>query len=223
VVPRTQLDQFVPVYQFREYHSTRIPAQPVEIFDAIKSVTADDIFLFRGLTWIRRFGRRGPASILNPPANQPLLDVATNTSFVLLANQLNHEIVVGTVVIAPRRWRLSERPTPQEFKSLRAPGFALAAMNFLIQRESAAVHVLSTETRIFATNASADCGSQPTGSRYIPEALCFAVCGSAPLRSARKAKPLPVQVVNPPREWIVDSSGKTACALALNYPLSTIV
>ena len=155
MVPRTQLDQFVPVYQFREYHSTRIPAQPEEIFDAIKSVTADDIFLFRGLTWIRRLGRRGPASILNPPAHQPILDVATNTSFVLLANQPNREIVVGTVVIAPHRWRLSERPTPQEFKSLRAPGFALAAMNFLIERESAAEHVLSTETRIFATSASA--------------------------------------------------------------------
>jgi hypothetical protein len=155
MVPRTQLDQFVPVYQFREYHSTSIRAQAEEIFDAIKSVTADDIFLFRGLTWIRRLGRRGPASILNPPANQPILDVATKTSFVLLANQPNREIVVGIVVIAPRRWRLRQRPTPQEFKSLRAPGFALAAMNFLIERESAAEHVLSTETRIFATSASA--------------------------------------------------------------------
>ena len=214
MVPRTQLDQFVPVYQFREYHSTSIRAQAEEIFDAIKSVTADDIFLFRGLTWIRRLGRRGPASILNPPANQPILDVATKTSFVLLANQPNREIVVGIVVIAPRRWRLRQRPTPQEFKSLRAPGFALAAMNFLIERESAAEHVLSTRRGSLPPARAHDCDSQPTGPRYIPEALCFAVCGSAPLQSVRSEKPLPLQVVNLPREWIVDGTGKTACALA---------
>jgi hypothetical protein len=39
-------------------------------------VTADEIALFRTLTWLRRFGRPGPESMLNPPPHVPVLDVA---------------------------------------------------------------------------------------------------------------------------------------------------
>ncbi len=131
--PRTQLDQFAPVYQFNEFHAIRMRVPREQAYRAIKSVTADEILLFRTLTWIRRFGRPGSESILNAPERQPLLDVATKTSFLVLAEEPNQEIVVGTIVVAPRGWRPSTRPTPEDFKALRGPGFALAAMNFFIE------------------------------------------------------------------------------------------
>src|SRR5258708_31899276 len=90
--PHTQLDQFMPVYQFSEFHSIRVNATKEQAYRAIKLVTADEIRFFRTLVWIRRSGRGGPESIMNPPPGQPLLDVAARTSFILLAQEPNHEI-----------------------------------------------------------------------------------------------------------------------------------
>ena len=55
--PRTQLDQFAPVYQFSEFHSIRIAAPKEQVYRALKLVTADEIALFRTLTWL---GHPGP-------------------------------------------------------------------------------------------------------------------------------------------------------------------
>jgi hypothetical protein len=153
--PNTQLNQFVPVYQVHEIHSIRIAAPKEKAYAAIKSVTADEIFLFRTLTWIRRLGRPGPESILNAPGHEPILDVAARTSFLLLAEVPNHEIVVGTAVVVPHGWRPSQRPTPEGFKAVHEPGFALAAMNFLVEDAGPDACTVTTETRIYATDSSA--------------------------------------------------------------------
>lgn len=153
--PRTQLDGFVPVYQFSEFHSIRVAAPKEKVYGAIKSVTADEISFFRTLTWIRRLGRPGPESILNAPEHQPILEVATRTSFLLLAEEPNREIVLGTVVVAPRGWRRIQCPTSEDFKALHEPGFALAAMNFLVEDAGPGGSIVTTETRIYATDALA--------------------------------------------------------------------
>jgi hypothetical protein len=154
-VARTPLDQFVPVYQFSEFHSIRVAAPKEQVYRAIKSVTAEEILFFRTLVWIRRFGRPGPESILNPPPHVPLLDVAERTSFLVLAEEPNHEIVLGTLVVAPRGWRPSGKATPERFKALQQHGFALAAMNFHIEDAGPGACIITTETRIYATDASA--------------------------------------------------------------------
>lgn len=153
--PRTQLDQFVPVYQFSEFHSIRVAAPKEKVYAAIKSVSADEIFLFRTFTWMRRCGRSGRNDILNAPEHEPILDVATRTSFLLLAEEPNHEIVLGMAVLVPRGWRPKGSPAPEGFKTLREPGFAVAAINFLVEDVGPGATVVTTETRIYATDASA--------------------------------------------------------------------
>lgn len=154
---RTQLDHFAPIYQFNEFHSIRIATDKEHVYRAIKSVSADEITLFRTLVWIRRFGRAGPENILNPPKKAPLLDVATRTSFILLADIPNEELVIGTLVGAPPGWRPkgNSRPTPEDFKAFHEPGFTLAAMNFRIQEDGPGACIVTTETRVYATDASA--------------------------------------------------------------------
>ncbi len=152
--PESQLDYFTPAYQFHEVHSTRIRASRARTYLAIRSVRADEIRLFRTLTWIRRFGRPGPESILNAPEKMPLLDVATKTTFLLLAERPEREIVIGTLVAAPRGWRPRARSTPDDFRALRDPGFALAAMNFFIADSGPGTCTVTTETRVYATDAS---------------------------------------------------------------------
>src|SRR5262249_38945130 len=101
IEPRMHLDEFMPVDQFNEFHSVRVKASREQVYRAIKSVTADEITFFRTLVWMRRMGRSGPESILNPPAGEPILDVATRTSFIVLAEEPDREIVLGTLVAAP--------------------------------------------------------------------------------------------------------------------------
>src|SRR5229473_7980591 len=115
--PRTQLDQFAPVYQFSEFHSIRIAAPKEQVYRALKLVTAEEIVFFRTLTWLRRFGRPGPESILNPPPHVPLLDVATKTSFLVLTDEPDSEIVLGPLVAGPRGWRRRGKPTRDGFKA----------------------------------------------------------------------------------------------------------
>jgi hypothetical protein len=117
-------------------------------------VTADEIAFFRGLTWVRRFGRSGPESILNAPGRLPILEMATRTSFLLLAEEPGREVVVGTVVLAPPGARLDGKPTPELFRALGAPGFAKATMNFFLEDAPQDGCLLTTETRIHATDAS---------------------------------------------------------------------
>lgn len=151
----TQLDQFMPVYQFHEFHTIRVHASREKVFQALKEVRAGEIFLFITLTTIRRFGRPGPESILNAPESLPILDVATRTTFLFLAEDRDRELVLGTVVVAPAGWRRSMLATPETFRALHDPGFALATMNFRLEDAGAGVTLLTTETRVYATDASA--------------------------------------------------------------------
>jgi len=130
----THLDAAMPAWQFNEVHAIHVNAPPQKVFDAIRPVTAGEIRFFRTLIYIRRFGRPLPPGILNAPENEPLLDLATRTSFRYLANDPPKELVVATIVIRPRA--------------------AIATMNFAVRPDGDG-SLLSTETRIFANTDSA--------------------------------------------------------------------
>ena len=128
----TRLDEFAPAWQFHEVHTMRVDAPPARVYDAIKQVRADEILLFRTLTWIRRGGRPLPESILDAGDRKPLLEVATSSGFYYLADEPPREVVVQTVIA---------RPT-------------LATMNFLVTPDGAG-SIVRTETRVFAKTPAA--------------------------------------------------------------------
>ena len=150
---KTRLDEFVPVWQFREFHTTDVAAPPARVFEALKHVRADEIFLFQTLTWLRRGGRQLPQSILNAGDRESLIDVATANGFVRLADEAPRELVIGTVVIAPPGAKAA--PGPALFQTPLPPGFAVAAMNFFVAPDRVGGSVLSTETRVFASSVAA--------------------------------------------------------------------
>jgi hypothetical protein len=149
---QTRLDEFAPVWQFSEFHTIRIAAPPSRVYEAIKRVRADEILLFRTLTWIRRGGRPLPPSILNAAGRESLLDLATRTSFVWLADEAPREMVVGTVIVAPPGTRGTL--TPQVFQRTLPPGFILATMNFVVMPDANSGSIVSTETRVFANSSA---------------------------------------------------------------------
>ncbi len=153
-IARTKLDEFAPVYQFSESHSIQIHASRERVYTAIRQVPAGEIKLLRTLTWIRRLGRASPPGILNAPQNEPILDLALRSGFLLLADEPDREIVVGAPVRAPQGWRPNHKPSPEDFKALKAPGFALASMNFMIEETGPEQCLVTTDTRVFATDTS---------------------------------------------------------------------
>jgi len=146
----TRLDEFAPAWQFHEVHTLRVNAPPARVFDAIKRVRADEILLFRTLTWIRRGGRPVPASIVNPGSQEPIITVATKGGFVILAEDAPRELVLGAIVAAPSGPRA--RLTAAAFREPFPPGYALATMNFLVTPDGTGASTVSTETRVFANS-----------------------------------------------------------------------
>ena len=151
VAPTTKLDAVLPVYHFREVHSRTVSASPARVLEAIKTLSADEIRLFRVFTAIRRFGRSGPESILNPPERQPILDVATRTGFINLG-EADNEVVIGTVVAAPPGFRPGATPDARWFQELSQPGIAKAAMNFVVADAGSGRTRITTETRVYGTD-----------------------------------------------------------------------
>ncbi len=129
----SHLDRLMPQFQFSERHTIHVDAPPERVYAAVRAVTAGDIRFFRTLTSIRRLGRPLPPGILHAPENEPILDLATRTSFRWLANDPPHELVVGTRVA---------RDTD-------------AAMNFVIAPDGRGGSNVSTETRVYAATDAA--------------------------------------------------------------------
>ncbi|HEX2340063.1 MAG TPA: hypothetical protein VHI98_06240 [Vicinamibacterales bacterium] len=155
----TLLDQWLPEWQFGEYHERRVQATPQQVAAAIRRVTASDIFLFRTLTFIRNPRRQSQSEhILNPPDERPIIDVALAGGFVLLGEEVDRELLLGTVVIAPpdvrRAATRGDVPAldPGIFRTLDRPGFARAAMNFRIVGEGNGWTKVTTETRVHAVD-----------------------------------------------------------------------
>ena len=146
--PRTRHDEFGRVWRFHEVHTRRIAAPPERVYAAIKEVRADEILLFRALTWIRRGGRPLPPSLLNPGVDRPIVEVATQGGFILLADDPPRELVLGVVVARPPGARL---PLNAElFRAAVPAGHALATMNFLVAADGRGGSIVSTETRVAA-------------------------------------------------------------------------
>lgn len=163
--PATRLDEFVSVWQFGEHHEIRIHTSPERVERAVREVTAREIRLFLLLTRLRRprlGSPGGSGDILAPSPDRPLLEVALDGGFLLLAEEPRREIVFGTLVVVPPEVRrlsrtAAEHPDnwrPERVQELSEPGHAKAVMNFLLADEGDGWTRLTTETRVFATDAA---------------------------------------------------------------------
>ena len=145
------LDRFLPDYDVHEVHSIRVRAQPLAIHRALFEVTANEVWLFRALMAVRGLAARGS------DGSRPVLETAQEDGFAILAEEPGRELVLG---VMGRFWQLRQPSirrigSPDEFVSFAEPGYARAAMNFLIEPEDGGACRLTTETRVRATDARA--------------------------------------------------------------------
>lgn len=152
--PAMAIDDVVPVYQFGEHHETLVAASPERVLAAARAVTAREIRFFRLLTWLRspRLQGGGRESIVNPAADQPILDVALRSGFVLLREEQGREVVFGAVVCCGRR---APPRSAEEFAALQG-SLARAVMTFHASEAGAGATRLVTQTRVVASDPRAE-------------------------------------------------------------------
>jgi hypothetical protein len=147
-----ELDGFLPHYDIREHHSIAVDADPATVLEEVVGMTPRDVPVMVALMALRRLPtllRRRPA----PALDQPIVEQFERAGFVRLASTAD-ELVLGGV---GRFWRASSelrRAPGDAFGAFAEPGWAKAAVNF--RAVPVGDHtLLSTETRILATDAAA--------------------------------------------------------------------
>jgi hypothetical protein len=153
---RSLLEEVLPRFDANEVHDAWVAAPPHVVFAAVKQVTVREVRLLRPLEAMRAlpavFARR-PVFRPNPSAR--VLDQFT-TGVVLLGERAGTEIAAGAI---GRFWRLlGNKPvqvrTREHFLLFDEPGYAKAAISFLVRPERGGSRVI-TETRVAGTGPDA--------------------------------------------------------------------
>jgi hypothetical protein len=149
----TQLDRWLPAYEFSEHHERRVRAPVAAVQRALHEIEVGRIPLVRSLMALRSL----PAIVLAPraalarrrrPQRAPRkLGIAAVDDFALLADE-PQELVLG---ITGRFWKLAGELLPSDpatFRDPPPPGCARAAMSFLLTPRGERETLLATDTRI---------------------------------------------------------------------------
>jgi hypothetical protein len=144
------LDSFMPTYDAREYHETSVASSPQHAYEAMRAVNMVKSPIVLALVLIRSIPHllTGKAS----PSRELTIDYLIDFGFVKLGEEPGVELVLGAV---GKFWRLDSgfhAISVAEFASFDEPGYAKAVLNFKVHDRSGASVLISTETRITATD-----------------------------------------------------------------------
>jgi hypothetical protein len=154
--PRHLLDEVLPRFDVSLVHEVWVPAPPHIAVEAVKRVTVGEVRLLRPLEALRTLPRllAGRTDLL-PAGSAAVLDAFT-VGVVPLGERAGAEIAAGAI---GRFWRLVHVDpvavrTREEFVAFDEPGYAKAAIAFLVRPERGGSRVI-TETRVLCTSPDA--------------------------------------------------------------------
>jgi hypothetical protein len=150
-----RLDDFLPEFQFVEYHEARTRAPLERVLEAARHVSLADMPAARVLIRLRGLAS-GKLSAL-PPDTTPLIDLFARSGqgSLMLDASSPREIVLGTV---GRPWK--DEPPPQvtlpaDFLTFSLPGHVRVVFDIRTADEGSGFVRVSTETRILGNDAEA--------------------------------------------------------------------
>jgi hypothetical protein len=137
------IDDFLPGYDVRERHRTRVRAPISEVYQAVRQFDIGGAKLTMFLMRLRgmRAGLSSPSCFT--------LDDFLKRRFILRGERPNEELLLGLV---GRFWTPSGellRLDAREYRSFSEPGYAKAAWNFSLSEQPDGCVLLETETRVF--------------------------------------------------------------------------
>jgi len=170
----------MPRFDASEVHEVWVAAQPNVVFTAVKRVTVGEVRLLMPLEALRALpGLLARRPVFRPNSSARVLDQFT-TGVVSLGERTGTEIAAGAI---GRFWRLlgnetAEVRTRDDFLSFDEPGYAKAAISFLVRPERGGSRVI-TEARVAsglvpATRVSVMTRLPPRSGRTRNEIAAFA-------------------------------------------------
>lgn len=153
--PHCRLDDFLPEFQFVEYHEARTRAPLERVLEAAQHVSLADMPAARVLVRLRDIAS---GKLAAPPADTtPLIDLFTRPGqgSLLLDGSRAQEIVVGLI---GRPWK--DEPPPQvgsaaDFLAFNLAGHVRVVFDIRTVDEGSGVVRVSTETRILGNDTRA--------------------------------------------------------------------
>jgi hypothetical protein len=154
--PPPWLEEVLPRFDASVVHDVWVTAQPNVVFTAVKQVTVGEVRLLMPLEALRALpGLLARRPLFRPNPSAQVLDQFT-TGVVPLGDRAGAEIAAGAI---GRFWRLvgteaAAVRTREDFLSFDQPGYAKAAISFLVRPERGGSRVI-TETRVVGTSPEA--------------------------------------------------------------------
>lgn len=147
------LDRFMPAYEVRERHETRVKAPASVTFAAARGLELHRSRLIRAIFRGRELlmGSAGR----DRPAPRPFLDEVLSLGWRVLAEEPDREIVLGA---ATQPWMADvvfRGLLPEEFAGFDEPDYVKIAWNFAVTPLGDDESLFRTETRVATTDASA--------------------------------------------------------------------
>jgi hypothetical protein len=150
------IDEVLPVFEASEFHQTTVDAPVADVYAAIRTADLGGHWVIRALLALRALPsrltrRRGTTSASSPIT----LDAIVRGGFALLAEDPDHELVLGVV---GQFWRPTGNIAETDavrFRQPLGPGMARAAWNFAVEPTGGGRTRLTTETRVQCGDAAA--------------------------------------------------------------------
>lgn len=150
--PDSLFDSMMPRYDVQEQHQVHIAAPPAVTWATAQAMNLDQLAIVRILVRIRSLamGRRPDP----PDPNGGLIAASGKIGWGLLAEQREHEVIMGAVT-QPWHGKVIFRPLePDAFIAFREPNYVKIAWNLRVDANGKH-SILRTETRVMPTDDQA--------------------------------------------------------------------
>jgi hypothetical protein len=147
------LDRFMPVYEVRERHQTRVRAPVEATFAAARALELSRSPLVRAIFRGRELLMGSSAGEARPP--RPFLDEILSLGWRVLAEAPGREIVVGAVTQPWQADVVFRGVPPEEFAAFDEPDYVKIAWTLAVNPLGPDESVFRTETRVASTDLSA--------------------------------------------------------------------
>jgi hypothetical protein len=149
------LDEYMPTHEVNEFHSELVHASSGRIYSAMKETTFAEVKVFSVLMLIRRAAAGKFATVQGTDVPIFTLLSRKGSGFVLLAEDPEREIVLGT---AGRFWSTGAARSVQtrsDFLAFDEPGSARSVFNIKLEDMGNGWTHVTTETRALGNDPSA--------------------------------------------------------------------
>jgi hypothetical protein len=148
--PNTLLDRFIPSPEIREQHHITITAPADIVMEAAREATLLDSPIVRAIIRIRELALGGEPDSREHPRG--LVEQARSIGWVVLAERLDREIVLGAVTVPWVANPVFRSIPASEFEAFREPGYVKIIWSLRAEPLDSGHSVFYTETRASTTD-----------------------------------------------------------------------